>query len=331
MINKKAILFILVFGIFFVAGLFFTDGKHESPKRVKQIIPAMGTIVEIQLPEGDEKANADAFKAAFDEVRRIESLFTDYNDSSAIGSFNEIDSGLAKVDPEVISLVKKAIELSDKTEGAFDITLGNIMRLWGFKDASMHLPAKDSVMIALKESGIDNIKLIGDSLIVKKNRVHLDLSGIAKGYAVDRAFAILEKIQVPNFLINAGGEIRAKGEGWKTGVQNPFNENEVVEIVYPGKMALATSGDYENFFEVDGKKYCHLFDPKTGFPASEVSSVTIIAGDVTTADALATALFVLGLEKSKELIKKFPGCEYLIIDKNGKKHYSTGFKDYTRS
>ena len=331
MINKKAILFLAAFIIFFVIGLFFTGVEKEAPKRVKQIIPAMGTIVEVQLQEGDAAQNEKAFKAAFDEIRRIDSLFTDYNDSSAIGSLNKVDSGKVVVNPEVVALIRRGLELSPKTDGAFDITLGSVVRLWGFKDGTMHLPAADSIKMALGKSGIDKIKILNDSLIEKKGEINLDLSGIAKGYAVDRACAILEKSGIKSFLINAGGEIRAKGEGWTTGIQDPFNERGIVEILYPGRKAVATSGDYENFFEVDGKRYCHLFDPKTGFPAVKVSSVTVLADDVTTADALATAFFILGNEKSKELIKNFPGCEFMIIDKNGNKHYSPGFKDYTRS
>lgn len=331
MINKKAILFLVVFILFFLIGLFFTGVEKEAPKRVKQIIPAMGTIVEVQLQEGDASQNEKAFKAAFDEIRRIDSLFTDYNDSSAIGSLNKIDSGRVTVNPEVVALIKRGLELSPKTEGTFDITLGSVVRLWGFKDGTMHLPAPDSIKTALDKTGIGKIKVINDTLIEKKGEIQLDLSGIAKGYAVDRACAILDKMGVKNFLINAGGEIRARGEGWTTGIQDPFNERGIVEVLYPGNKAVATSGDYENFFEVDGKRYCHLFDPKTGFPAEKVSSVTVLADDVTTADALATAFFILGIEKSKELIKNFPGCEFMIIDKNGKRHYSPGFKDYTRS
>ncbi len=294
-------------------------------------MPLMGTVVEIQILEGDGQNYPLAFEKAFDEIRRIDSLFSDYKDSSSISLINRLDSGKVVVSKEVTSLIKRALKISAETNGAFDVTVGGLVKLWGFKDETYHVPMKDSILMVMNNIGYSNIEVVDDSTIIKKKNSQLDLSGIAKGYAVDMAYLVLKGLGIKSFLINAGGEIRGMGEDWKTGVQDPFSEQGIVEIIVPGDKAVATSGNYQNYFEVDKIRYCHLFDPKTGFPADKVVSVTVISDDVTLADALATAFFVVGIEKSKELLKKFPGSEFLIIDKDGKKFYSDGFKKYTRS
>lgn len=294
-------------------------------------MPLMGTVVEIQILEGDGQNYPVAFEKAFDEIRRIDSLFSDYKDSSSISLINRLDSGKVVLPKEVVALIKKALKISAETSGAFDVTVGGLVKLWGFKDETYHIPAKDSILMVMKNTGYSNLEVVDDSTIIKKKNSQLDLSGIAKGYAVDMAYSVLKGSGIKSFLINAGGEIRGMGEDWKTGVQDPFTEQGIVEIIVPGEKAVATSGNYQNYFEVDKIRYCHLFDPRTGFPADKVVSVTVISDDVTLADALATAFFVIGIEKSKELLKRFPGSEFLIIDKDGKKFYSDGFKNYTRS
>lgn len=312
-------------------GLFYSDWGSTKERKVKQIMPLMGTVVEIQILEGDGQNYPLAFEKAFDEIKRIDSLFSDYKDMSSISLINRLDSGSVVVPKEVVSLIKKALILTVETNGAFDVTIGALVKLWGFKDETYHIPAKDSILTVIKNTGYSNIDVPDDSTIIKKKNFQLDLSGIAKGYAVDMAYEALKGMGIKSFLINAGGEVRGMGEDWKTGVQDPFSQEGIVEIIAPGDKAVATSGNYQNYFEVDKVRYCHLFDPKTGFPADEMVSVTVISNDVTLADALATAFFVVGIEKSKELLKKFPGSEFLIIDKDGKKFYSDGFKNYTRS
>ncbi|MBK7868617.1 MAG: FAD:protein FMN transferase [Ignavibacteriales bacterium] len=294
-------------------------------------MPLMGTVVEIQILEGEGQNYPVAFEKAFDEIKRIDSLFSDYKDSSSISLINRLDSGRVVMPKEVVALIKRAIKISAETNGAFDVTVGGLVKLWGFKDETYHVPVKDSILMVIKNIGYSNIEVPDDFTIIKKKNSQLDLSGIAKGYAVDMAYLVLKGLGIKSFLINAGGEIRGMGEDWKTGVQDPFSEQGIVEVIVPGDKAVATSGNYQNYFEVDKIRYCHLFDPKTGFPADKVVSVTVISDDVTIADALATAFFVVGIEKSKELLKKFPGSEFLIIDKDGKKFYSDGFKNYTRS
>lgn len=325
--QKRALAFAAVFVLFFLTGLWIGGGKDELPK-VKLMRPALGTVVEITIKSDDSLKIKNAFDAAFAEIERIDSVFTDYNDSSAVGLINIAKPGDIVTSHEVARLIKQSLELSMATGGAFDITVGGLMKLWGFKDEAMHIPAIDSLKEVKSNAGWENLSLVNDTVIRKKRELKIDLGGIAKGYAVDKAWEVLEGMGIQSFLINAGGEIRCKGEGWTAGVQDPSDPGLVKLVIAPKDKAIATSGDYQNYFEVDGTRYCHIFDPVSGFPAKKVASVTVLANDVATADALATALFVAGLEKGGEVMKKFPGCEYIVIDKAGKLHFSAGAGRY---
>ncbi len=209
-----------------------------------------------------------------------------------------------------------------------EIAEKGFLHVWGFKNETMHIPDVDSLERVRSVVGWKNLTIVDESVVRKKTDLKIDLGGIAKGYAVDRAWEVLDRMGIESFLINAGGEIRCKGDGWTAGIQDPTDPGQVKVVIAPNDKAVATSGDYQNYFEVDGTRYCHIFDPSTGFPAEKVASVTVLADDVATADALATALFVAGLEKSTEIMKKFAGCEYIVIGKDGKLHFSTGAKRY---
>lgn len=325
--EKRALVFIAVFIIFFVTGIWIGGGKDELSK-VKLMRPALGTVVEITI-KGDDSVNIKrGFEAAFAEIERIDRVFTDYNDSSAVGQINITKPGDIATSPEVARLIKRSLELSIATGGAFDITVGGLIHLWGFKNETMHIPDVDSLERVRSVVGWKNLTIVDESVVRKKTDLKIDLGGIAKGYAVDRAWEVLDRMGIESFLINAGGEIRCKGDGWTAGIQDPTDPGQVKVVIAPNDKAVATSGDYQNYFEVDGTRYCHIFDPSTGFPAEKVASVTVLADDVATADALATALFVAGLEKSTEIMKKFAGCEYIVIGKDGKLHFSTGAKGY---
>ncbi len=325
--EKRALAFIAVFVIFFLIGIWIRGGKDELPK-VKLIRPALGTVVEITIKSDDSAKIKSAFEAAFAEIERIDRVFTDYNDSSAVGLINIAKPGEIATLPEVARLIKRSLELSVVTGGAFDITVGGLMQLWGFKDEAMHIPDIDSLERVRTNVGWKNLTIVNESVVRKKTDLKIDLGGIAKGYAVDRAWKVLDGMGLESFLINAGGEIRCKGDGWTAGIQDPTDPGQMKAVIAPDNKAVATSGDYQNYFEVEGTRYCHIFDPSTGFPAGKVASVTVLADDVATADALSTALFVAGLEKSTEIMNKFPGSEYIVISKDGKLHFSAGAGRY---
>ena len=214
------------------------------------------------------------------------------------------------------------------SNGALDVSLNNLISVWGFNGDNPLLPESDDILNALNKSGWQNVHLTGKNSFRRKNNVGLNFGAIAKGYAVDKAISVLKANHINSALINAGGEIKSIGKDWVIGIQHPRRPNQTIENVSPGGMSVATSGDYEKYFELDGKRYHHIFNPKTGYPADSLTSVTVISKDCSTADALATAVFILGPSAGKELIEQLPNTEVMMIDKQMNKIYSSGFEKF---
>ncbi|HNX81595.1 MAG TPA: FAD:protein FMN transferase [Candidatus Omnitrophota bacterium] len=276
----------------------------------------MGTYVEIT--SSDWRAAA----IAFDEIKRIEDLLSKYNEKSEISRLNRI--GKSSVSVDTLYIVRKAKQLWLVTGGAFDPTVGPLLDVWGFTDKKYRFPSDEEIASAMKKVGMDKVEIDDEKNIIALTvpGMKLDLGGIAKGYAVDCAVSRLKQAHVRNCLINAGGDIyclgkKADGRAWRVALRDPRREQYAVraEFFELSNKAIDTSGDYEQFFIKDNKRYSHIFDPKTGRPASSgVASVTVIAPDCLTADALATSLFVMGKDKGRDLLKKFPMAEANIID-----------------
>ncbi len=276
----------------------------------------MGTFIEIVSP--DEKAAG----IALGEIKRIEDLLSKYNKDSEISRLNS--AGELKVSRETYYIITRAKEFWLLSNGAFDITVGPLVELWGFKDKKYHLPLKSEITEALKRVGTDKIILNPADSLVKFTvpGMQIDLGAIAKGYAVDCAVRKLREGAIESCLINAGGQVYClglkSGKPWTVAIADPAKKGISGKLRLTNK-AVATSGDYEQFFIKDGIRYGHIFDPRTGMPAdSGLASVTVIADDSLTADALTTAIFVLGEKKGMVLAEKFPGVKIKIIkEKNG--------------
>jgi thiamine biosynthesis lipoprotein len=267
----------------------------------------MGTFVEVVSPY------KEAAGIVFNEIRRIENLLSKYNPESEVSRLNS--SGKLTVSPETFYIIKKSQEFWQESDGAFDITIAPLVDLWGFTDKKYSVPAQESIKNLLELVGTDKIILHEDNNVVefKVLGMKIDLGAIAKGYAVDCAVHKLNEAGIHSCLINAGGQIYCLGGNWKVAIQNPFGRG-IKGILELKDKAVATSGGYQQYFINNKRKYSHIFDPKTGYPAdSGVSSVTVIAPDGLTADALATAIFVLGKGKGEALAKKFPGVIAKII------------------
>lgn len=330
--NRLIVAVILI--ILFVAGYYY--GSRESNRNIvtrrTQII--LGTTVEILIRGEKEDKGNPLFETGFAEFRRIDSLFSTYIEGNPINRFNNSESDTIILNKEIVQLLKRSDEINRICEGGFDVTLGKLTDLWGFNGQSPKKPVDEKIKETLKETGWENIRIVNDSTVIRKNKVNLNLSAIAKGYAVDKAFERIKKSGGTDFLINAGGEIRAEGAEWKIGIQNPDNKNDIIINLKPRdnmrEICVATSGDYENYFIEEGNRYHHILNPKTGYPSSECRSVTIIAKDVTTADAFATGIFVEGVEKGIKIIEQTEETECYIINKDGKVFESSGFKNYVR-
>ncbi|MCM8757827.1 MAG: FAD:protein FMN transferase [Candidatus Omnitrophica bacterium] len=282
--------------------LSFTLLSCQSQKLYHQSYVGLGTYIEITSPY------KEAGKIAFEEIKKIESLLSKYDPSSEIYLLNQ--NAKAKLSPQTLYVIKKAKEFWEKSEGAFDITVGVLLELWGFdKHSRYRVPTDEEIRQALDYVGLDKVKIDEENRIVEiKKGMILDLGGIAKGYAVDCAVSKLKEKGINSALINIGGDIyclgKKFGKPWRVGIKDPKTKG-IRKIVELEDKAIATSGSYENYFSKDNFIYTHIFDPKKGRPVdSKIISITIVADDCLTADALATATFVLENEKRKTLVEK---------------------------
>lgn len=312
--------------------LFLSSCNGSDPDRVhKSTRFLMGTIVEVMVVGPRDKAKA-ATEAVFDELKRVESM-TSAHKSSALGDVNQASgTGPVHANPELVGLIKRSLDFAVLSEGAFDPTLGPISRLWNFSgEGESRIPSSEEIREALDRTGWQKVTVDQDAGAVSLARkgMSLDLGGIAKGYALDRARLVLKEHVVTGALVNAGGDIVALGEKapgklWRVGVQDPRNPTGIVAVAAIKDMFIVTSGDYERFIEKDGVRYHHILDPRTGYPTRGIQSVSVIANDGVTADALATAVFALGREAGLKLVESTPQAEGFIIDSEGSQFMTSG-------
>lgn len=314
--------------VLFLIGFFIARNTNDEVKTLKRTQILLGTVVEIQVRDKDEQKAEDAIKKAFAEVKRIDDLFTTYNEESPVCKINNSSDTMISIDAEIYNLLILCDSVTKISEGCFDVSLDNLTRAWGFYSDNPHLPTKTVIDSALINSGWNNVTLIGNNRIIKKKNVGLNFGAIAKGYAVDKAIEVLKKSGIEKALVNAGGEIKVIGSDWRVGIQHPRDERNIVATVKIENISVATSGDYEQFFEVNGYRYHHILDPKSGYPARGLQSVTIINQSNTFADALATAVFVMGRDNGLKLIESLGETESMIIDGEGNIFYSSGFNKY---
>jgi thiamine biosynthesis lipoprotein len=328
--KKGRVIYILLFFSFI---LILHPPSSQSSDLFKYHQVAMGTVIEITLIADDEEAANKASLQAFQEIKRIETLMSPWLDSSDVTRINRsAGKERVKVSPETFEVIQKAQGISELSEGGFDITVGPLTELWREARKKKIPPSIEEVKEKLGLVNFKNIETDQEGKVfLKKKGMAIDLGGIAKGYAVDRAFEFLKSLRYKNLIVNAGGDLRVGGfknnQLWSIGIQNPRESQKLLARISVSNTALATSGDYEKFFLYQGKRYHHIFNPKDGFPTDGCQSVTIFSKDGMTADALATAVFVLGPEKGYSLCQKLEGVDCIIVDKEGKIIFSPGLKD----
>lgn len=306
----------------------------------------MGTTYSIKLIPNNNLSN---LKMEIDSLLyRIDKIeMSTWAPKSVLSQFNQLKSTEPFIVPRsLFDVVSKSIEFSRISNGAFDVTVMPLVNIWGFgwkgkPKSEIKQKTLDSVFTFV---GFEKIKLINNEMIQKDNpNVQIDLSAIAKGYGVDQVAFLLDKYNIRNYLVEIGGEVRAKGknqnnEFWKIGIDRPNLDlnrpKEFQEIISISDWSVATSGDYRNYYIKDGKKLSHSINPKTRHPVDhELGSVTIIAKDCMTADALATACLVLGAQKAIELINTLPNVEAMLVERDSKDNsyveiFSTGFEKF---
>lgn len=271
----------------------------------------MGTFVEVTSPD------KETAKIVFEEFKRLDELLSKYKPTSEISRLNS--EGKLIVSNDTFYILKEAKELSKITNGAFDVTIGPLVDLWGFSNKNYHKPDVSQIKEALNLVSSDYIKLDEKNNFVElaKPGMKIDLGAIAKGFAIDCAIKKLKIHNIKSCLINAGGQIYCMGtrfsKPWKIAIQDPRKKGfiKILELVNQG---LSTSGDYEQYFMHDKKRYTHIINPKTGYPAeSGIVSVTIITSNNTIADVLSTAVFVLGEAQGRKIASAFDDTEIIIV------------------
>jgi thiamine biosynthesis lipoprotein len=298
----------------------------------------MGTVIDVTIVCRDEKEAEGHFGAAFGEMARIDELLGSHEQKGEVHAVNTgaYPDGVG-VSAEVFSLVKRARDIGAASGGAFDVTVGPLMKIWPFEQGG---PPPEPGLILETLGAVGWGKLVldepGSRIIFRRPGMSLDLGGIGEGYAVDRAVEILAARGVAAGIVNAGGDLRVWGlkppgkEPWKIGIQHPRRPDRFLGVLTMTGRAVVTSGDYEKNFTWGGRRYAHILDPATGRPAEGMQSVTVVADRAETADAWATALIVLGPEKAWALLERRPDLQAITVGAGGEVRVSPGLADVFR-
>jgi thiamine biosynthesis lipoprotein len=313
--------------------------------RVKQVFQMMGTFVEITVVAPEAKDPVGMIEAARAEIARIDNLFSSYKEDSVVTRLNRLPAGapfhLASQDVDVLEVFEAAAKISEWSEGTFDITFASVGRLWSFDPLKPRIPTQNEIAAALGSVGYRNVAVDRRSatITILKEGTQVGFGGIAKGAAVDRAIEHLKAVGARGAMVNAGGDLRAFGEKenglpWKTGIQDPGDKSRRIPeggLPLKGDVAVVTSGDYERFVVVDGKRYHHILNPRTGMPTEGLRSVTVWAPSAMWADGLATAFFVLGPEQGLALAQRLHRVEAFFITQDNKTLWTAGVPDSLRN
>ena len=285
----------------------------------------MGTAAWITIHGLSEEEAQAASEEAFRELHRIDAMMSNWKKESEISLLNRGSDGEPyDISRELYHLLERSLYYSRITGGAFDITARPLVRLWGFQGGSAHIPDLHEIEETMLLVGYEKVMLDGESTsIMMPPGMELDLAGIAKGYGVDRAAAVLRERGAENGLVNLGGNIYAFGaapgeKGWRVGIRDPRGGRRVIGSLVLVDEAVSTSGNYENYVEIEGAVYGHIIDPRAGRPVSHMLSVTVVALTAIEADALSTGLFVLGPESGEKALQHVPGARALFAIPNGR-------------
>ncbi len=294
----------------------------------------MGSRFEITVVAGNEKDGNEYIDLAVAEVDRIEKMISSWDSLSETSQIIK-NAGIqpVRVDEELFDLIDRSIKISELTDGAFDISYASMDRIWKFDGSMKRLPTEEEVSASVEKVGFKNIILDpkNKTVFLKNKGVRIGFGALGKGYAADKAKELLISKGVKAGILNASGDLttwgtQPDGTPWMIGITNPLNKNKVFSWFSLDDNAVVTSGNYEKYVEFGGVKYTHIIDPRTGWPASGLTSVTIFAPKAELADALATSVFVMGRETGLNFINQLPGVECVIVDDQGKIFKSENIK-----
>ncbi|MDP5097353.1 MAG: FAD:protein FMN transferase [Flavobacterium sp.] len=308
----------------------FVASNLYSQQIFKKKQNLLGSPFEITVVATDSIKGNQFLELAISEVKRVENLISDWIPTSQISNVNK-NAGITpiKVDNEVFELVERAVKISKLTSGAFDISYASMDRIWKFDGSMKEMPTAEAIKNSVAKVGYQNIILNKNesSIFLKNEGMKLGLGGIGQGYIADKIKALLQENGCSSGLVNVSGDINTWGKQpngmpWTVGIINPMNKNKVFATFPLDDSAVETSGSYEKYVTFNGKRYSHIIDPRTGYPASGIISVSVFAKQTELADALATGIFVLGIEVGLDLVNQLNGIGCIIVDDKGAIHVS---------
>lgn len=312
----------LLFTFILLLGALATPVLPQNLQAHKTVTRLMGSRFEITAVAADSALAQTGIAAAITEIARIERLISSWNPNSQTSEINRNAGKKAvTVDRELFELIRRSQKVSALTGGAFDISFASVDKIYTFDGGDHALPSPDSVAVSVAKIGYQNIVLDekNSTVFLKEPGMKIGFGGIGKGYAANRAQAVMLEAGILSGLVNAGGDLIAwgkqpDGSDWQIAIADPNDEDKILGWLTLGNLAIVTSGDYARYFTSDGKRYAHIIDPETGYPVTGMKSVSVVCADAELADALATAVFVLGENKGMKLIEQLRGIECLIVN-----------------
>jgi thiamine biosynthesis lipoprotein len=321
---KKLILSLLLPLLFFPA-----KGQHHIKEYSKDTVVMGSYFVATAVSSSEDSAYA-AIDSAISEAFRIQHLISSWDPKSHTSQINDAAGQNAIiVDRELYNLVHRSKKISELTEGSFDISAASLMDIWSF-DSNAKPPTSVDALVAAQKVNYENIILFEkeSAVYLKDSGMKIGFGGIGKGYVADKASEIMKEMGIKSGIVNAGGDLycwgtRPSGELWSIAVADPDKKGKTKIWLNVKDQAVVTSGNYEKYIMIMGEKYCHILDPKTGYAVKGIKSVTIFSSSAELSDAIATAIFVMGVEKGIKLIDQLKGIDGFIIDSYGKMHSTT--------
>ncbi|WP_028896607.1 FAD:protein FMN transferase [Prevotella sp. HUN102] len=315
--TKKKLLWQLPFLAALIIGTVFIVRQQRTMPYQHNEGTVFGTYYQITY-----QSDKDLHEEILAELQKVDNSLSTFNKESVISKINSNRN--TKLDEMFVEVFDRGKQISEDTDGAFDMTVAPLVNLWGFGFKTDTMPTKAKVDSIRKFVGYEKVSLVGKAIRKTDPRVMIDCSAIAKGYGTDVVARFLRARDVRNFMVNIGGEMVVSGNSekrvpWNIGIEKPVDDsvtvsNDCQTILNLTDKAMATSGNYRNFYYKDGRKYAHTIDPKTGYPVQHsLLSATVIAKDCATADAYATSFMVMGMEKAKALLEKHPDLMVYFI------------------
>ena len=295
----------------------------------QKFLRLMGNSFALTVVEENAEIAEEHIDAAIDEIKRIEALLTTFSENSQTNLVNQqAGTSPVRVDKEVFQLVQRSIRISELTQGSFDISYGSIDKsLWNFDLSMKALPDKATAQASVRLINYKNILLdeADSSIFLKEKGMRIGFGGIGKGYAAEMAKSLLIKRGVKAGVVNAAGDLttwgkQPDGKEWTVGIADPTIRDRSFSSICISNMAIATSGNYEKYVVIDGKKYSHTIDPKTGFPVTGIKSATIICPNAELADAMATPITIMGVAVGLDLVNQLPNMACIIVDDANRVH-----------